>query len=90
MKMPEGKTYAGRTICFMVVFPLVFLAVYPLLYLILPEPVAMRADLPRDAGLILLLDGTVVPLAGFFLFIRARREAARGAGREREDTRDVY
>lgn len=90
MKMPEGKIYAGRTICFMVVFPLVFLAVYPLLYMVLPEPLAMRADLPRDAGLILLLDGTAVPLAGAWFFIRARRRAMRGDGREREDTRDVY
>ncbi len=90
VKMPEGKTYAGRTICFMAVFPAVFIALYPLIYLILPETMAIRADLPRDISLILLLDGILVPLTGAGLFIQARRRAARGAGWGREDTRDVY
>ena len=80
MKMPAGKTYAARTICFMVVFPMVILALYPLLYLIVPETVAIRADLPRDLSLVLLLDGVLAPLVGGGLFVMARLRARRETG----------
>lgn len=91
MKTPQLKTYAGKTVCVMVVIPMVFLAAYPLIYLLLPDYFAIRADLIQDLIILLIVEGVTVPLAAAWFYSRARRRAAtEGRFPVPESTRDVY
>ena len=74
MDRPGMGLYVGRMICWMVAIPLVFLAVYPLVYLVLPESVAILADLPQDLTLVLILDAVMVPVVTSALFARDCRK----------------
>lgn len=86
MKIPDGRTFAARTLSVMVVTALSFLVMYPLIYVILPERLARLADLPRDFSLALLFDGIVIPLVAAGLYVRMRRRAMSDPGvyRDRE------
>ncbi len=91
MKAPELKTYVGKMVCVMVVIPMVFVAIYPVVYLMLPEHVAIRADMLQDLTLLLIVEAVTVPLAGAWLYVRARHRAlAKGETPVPENTRDVY
>ena len=79
MKYPDAIACAARILCVMVVLPVGFLAVYPLAYLMLPEFLARRADLPRDLSMVLLCDVAAAPLVALGLYVRAR------AARRRRD-----
>ena len=87
MKTPAQ--YFFRTLCVMVLLPVVFLVGYPLVYLVLPETTARLADLPQDLLLFVLLDAGLVPLIGVWFYFRARHRASAKGVREARDTRDV-
>lgn len=74
--MSEGRYYLARTLCAMVVVPVAALVVYPPVYLLLPESVQRRADLPQDLTLVILFVEAVVPVCGAWLYRRARRRSA--------------
>jgi hypothetical protein len=85
--------YVRGMVCVMVVIPVVFIAVYPLVMVMMPERLAILADLPRDLTLLALLNAVFVPILGGFFYWRARRRAAKwaqGVPRDAVDTRDVY
>ena len=89
----NAKLHVARTVGVMVALPMVFLAIYLPAYLLLPETVAILADLPRDISLILLVDVMVVPLWSLGLYVKGRRlERRKGApgGGVPLSTRDVY
>ena len=93
MTMPSIQAYLQGTVLALVVIPVAFLAVYPVMILLLPERLAILADLPQDFIVLLMLDAVIVPAAGLALYWRARRRAA-GHGvatpQDKLDTRDVY
>jgi ACR3 family arsenite efflux pump ArsB len=77
----------------MVVVPVVFMTVYPIVMVLLPERLAILADLPRDLTLLVLLNTVFVPILGGIFYWRARRRAAKwaqGVPRDEVDTCDVY
>jgi len=85
--------YVRGMICVMVVVPVVFMAVYPMVMVLLPERLAILADLPRDLTILVLLDTAFIPVLGGLFYWRARRRAAKwgkGVPRDEVDTRDVY
>ena len=91
MKTPELKTYVAKVVCVMVVIPMVFLAVYPLVYLLLPDYFAIRADLVQDLTILLAADVVAVPLVAGLLYNQIRRRAAlKGKFPVPETTRDIY
>lgn len=73
MAGPGTGLTVGRVICWMVTIPLVFLALYPAIYVMLPDSVAIRADLPQDLTVIVLVDLVIVPVVAAALFMRERR-----------------
>jgi hypothetical protein len=92
MSAPEWRPYVRRAVCWMIVIPLASLVAYPLVYVMLPEHMAIRADLPQDLTVILLLNGVVVPGVAAMLYLRHRRRnrVSSGESRENKDTRDIY
>ena len=85
--------YVRGMVCVMVVAPMVFMAVYPMVMVLLPERLAILADLPRDLTLLVLLNTVFIPILGGIFYWRARRRAAKwaqGVPRDEVDTRDVY
>jgi hypothetical protein len=89
MNDPDAKACVARTLCVMVVVPIVFLAVYPLVYLVLPESLARRADLPQDLSLVLLLDLVAVPVAAIGSYLLTRTPGVPGSrGRRKEEARE--
>ncbi len=85
--------YVPRMVCVMVVVPVVFMTVYPIVMVLLPERLAILADLPRDLTLLVLLNTVFVPILGGIFYWRARRRAAKwaqGVPRDEVDTCDVY
>lgn len=87
--MKTAALYFFRAVAVMVALPLVFVVVYPLVYLVLPESTARLADLPQDLLVFLLVEGVVVPVAGVWLYSRARHRASAEGQRDARDTRDV-
>lgn len=93
MTTPSAKVYVKRTVCVMVLIPMVFLVLYPVMIMLLPVRVTILADLLQDFSLLLLLDVLVAPVAGAVLYLRAKRRAidqASGVLRDEVNTRDVY
>ena len=85
--------YVRGMICAMIVIPMVFMAGYPVVLVLLPEHLAILADLPRDLTVLVLLDALLIPVFGSFLYWRARQRTARRAhevSRDEVNTRDVY
>jgi hypothetical protein len=85
--------YIRGMVCAMVVIPMAFMAAYPLVMVLMPERLAILADLPRDLTVLVLLVAVLVPVFGGFLYWRVRRRAARRAregSRDEVNTRDVY
>ena len=81
--MPDAKTYLTRTLCVMVVVPVIFLAVYPVIYLFLPETIQRLADLPQDVSVMFLVSEAAIPLFSALLYARIRHRSlsrSRGAG----------
>lgn len=87
MKTPA--LYFFRTVCALVLMPLVFIVIYPLIYMILPETADRLADLPRDLAIFILVEAVVVPIVSVWIYIRSRREGSEIRRRESRDTRDV-
>ena len=87
--MKTSALYFFRSVCALVLMPVVFLVIYPLAYMFLPETTARLADLPRDWTLFLLIEAVLVPVVSMGLYFRTRHGASKKLIREAEDTRDV-
>lgn len=74
--MLDGRICLAKTVCAMVVIPMMALVMYPLAYMLLPEQVQRLADLPQDLTLILLFVEAVIPVCGGWVYIRMRRRVA--------------
>lgn len=88
----SAKLHVARTVGVMIALPMVFLALYLPAFVVLPESLAIRADLPRDLSIILLVEAIVVPLWSLGLYLKGRWRESKGAPavREKMSTRDVY
>jgi len=87
--MSTPMLYFVRTICAMMVMPMIFIVIYPLAYLVLPETTARLADLPRDLVIFLLIEVVCVPLFALWLYYRVQHKLTEKVIREANDTRDV-